>query len=211
MLRLVLTLATLVATGSANNFAAGAGNRSSDRVDLLAQSSLGSPADETIGRRAREAAAPLLDQLKSARNMEAARNLEARIRVTWATSGDPQIDALSEQAMLYLQVHDSDSALALLDVVVAKAPGFAEGWNRRAAVLYFQKHFDQSLFDFAHVLVLEPRHFGALAGIALIRAKEGDKRGAAETYQMVLTVDPQNITAQDSLNLLQKDLVGGPA
>ena len=57
-------------------------------------------------------------------------------------------------------------AMPILDDIVARLPDWAEGWNKRATVLYLIGEYDRSLADCDRVLALEPRHFGALAGTA---------------------------------------------
>ena len=52
-------------------------------------------------------------------------------------------------------------------------PRLGRGWNKRATVLYLLGEHDRSLADIERVLALEPRHFGALAGIGLIRIAKG--------------------------------------
>jgi Flp pilus assembly protein TadD len=157
-----------------------------------------------VGQAARDAAAPLLDQLKTANDEATARMLEARVWSAWFHSGDDDIDGLMVRASELMQAASFDEALAVLDTIVAKAPGFAEGWNKRATLLYAMSDYDRSLADIGRVLALEPRHFGALSGIGLIRVARGDKAGAVAAYRRVLDVDPMNIGAKASIDALGK-------
>jgi tetratricopeptide (TPR) repeat protein len=163
-----------------------------------------------IGKSAISTAAPLLDQLKTAKDEATARMLEAQVWAAWSGSGDDRIDELMQRASALMQTQDFDEALAVLDGVVAKAPEFAEGWNKRATLLYMMNDYDGSLADIAKVLALEPRHFGALSGIALIRTAKGDRAGALAAYKRVLEVDPMNLGAKLSLDALGQGPQGDP-
>jgi tetratricopeptide (TPR) repeat protein len=57
-------------------------------------------------------------------------------------------------------------------------------------VLYLMGEHDRSLADIEHVLALEPRHFGALAGIGLIRMAKGEFREALAAFRKALAVNP---------------------
>ena len=81
-------------------------------------------------------------------------------------------------------------AMPVLDDIVARAPNWAEGWNKRATVLYLMGEHDRSLADIDRVLALEPRHFGALAGLGLIRIEKGETREALAAFRRALAVNP---------------------
>ena len=163
-----------------------------------------------IGKAAVATAAPLLDQLKTAKDEAAARLLEAQVWAAWSHSGDDQVDGLMARSVVLMQVQAFDEALAVLDGVVAKAPDFAEGWNKRATLLYVMNDYDRSMADIGRVLTLEPRHFGALSGIGLIRLAKGDRAGALAAYKQVLQIDPLNAGAKASIDALARDLQGDP-
>ncbi len=81
-------------------------------------------------------------------------------------------------------------AMPMLDELVARAPNWAEAWNKRATALYLAGEHDRSLADIERVLDLEPRHFGALAGMGLIHIARGQYREALAAYRRALTVNP---------------------
>lgn len=70
---------------------------------------------------------------------------------------------------------------------VENAPDYAEGWNRRATLLYQMGTFDESVADIDKVLALEPRHFGALLGLGTILQLTGDVEGALQAYRKALS------------------------
>ena len=101
-----------------------------------------------------------------------------------------------------------DVALDFLDQVVILQPTYAEGWNRRATVHYMMKNFGKSMSDIDHTLRLEPRHFGALSGLAQIMAATGHKQSALEAWQKVLGIYPMMRSAQDQVATLSEELAG---
>ena len=52
--------------------------------------------------------------------------------------------------------------------IIKTDPLWSEGWNARATLLFYMNDYQNSLKDIDKVLILEPRHFGALAGRAQI-------------------------------------------
>ena len=69
-------------------------------------------------------------------------------------------------------------------------PEFAEGWNKRATVLYLMGRFKESEEDILRTLKLEPRHFGAHSGLGLIRMAFFDWSGAIKALEAALKVHP---------------------
>ena len=114
----------------------------------------------------------------------------AEIWKLWLQSGRPEMDALMEQAVVLMGNGLPALAMPVLDDIVARAPDWAEGWNKRATVLYLLGEHDRSLADIERVLALEPRHFGALAGIGLIRIAKGENRAALAAFRRALAINP---------------------
>jgi tetratricopeptide (TPR) repeat protein len=127
--------------------------------------------------------------LKAAKTQEDGEAIVAQIWQLWQHSGDPELDAALERATLVMGRVPA-LALPVLDDIVARAPGWAEGWNKRATVLYLMGEYDRSLADIDRVLALEPRHFGALAGLGLIRIEKGEPREALAAFRRALAVNP---------------------
>ena len=139
--------------------------------------------------RARELDA-LFAQLASAKDEPTARRLERSIQDTWLKSGEPELDAGLAEAIDRARDYDYEKALAVLDDLARRHPGNAEVWNQRATVRFFAGNLDGSLADIDHALALEPRHFGALAGKAMILLQRGDRVRAEESLRAAIALDP---------------------
>ena len=108
----------------------------------------------------------------------------------WLISGRPEIDAILQSALVLVEAGRPQAAMPLLDSIVERAPEWAEGWNKRATVLYLLGEYERSLADIDKVLALEPRHFGALAGRGLIHIAQENYRAALEDYRRARAVNP---------------------
>jgi tetratricopeptide (TPR) repeat protein len=128
--------------------------------------------------------------LGQAQDEVTARTIEDRIWSTWFDSGNPDVDMLMEKAMAQRGVYDFAGALETLDQVVEKAPAFAEAWNQRATIHFFREEYEQSLEAVARTLELEPRHFGAMAGRAVIRMRQLKPALARQNLLEALEINP---------------------
>jgi len=93
-------------------------------------------------------------------------------------------------------------SLALLDKIVVLQPGWAEAWNKRATVRYLLDDDQGSMADIAHVLALEPRHFGALSGMAMILERDGFRDDALRAYRRALEIAPQLTSVRNAVDRL---------
>jgi tetratricopeptide (TPR) repeat protein len=131
----------------------------------------------------------LFARLKTVKSQEDGDEIVAQIWKLWQQSGSPELDAAMQHAVLVMGQVPA-LAMPILDDIVARAPNWAEGWNKRATVLYLMGEYDRSLADIDRVLALEPRHFGALAGMGLIRIEKGETREALAAFRRALAVNP---------------------
>lgn len=126
----------------------------------------------------------------------------------WSNSGSKSIDLLMNWAASAMEKKQHAKALDLLDQVTVLAPDYAEGWNRRATVHFFMDDYGRSLSDIEATLTLEPRHFGALSGLAVILQRTGREKAALKTWYQVLQIYPANAQAQQSVLDLEDKLSG---
>ena len=132
----------------------------------------------------------LFTRLHAAPSHADAAPVEAEIWEIWTRSGSEPADDLMAAGALALAQQDGDRALAAFTRVTQMLPNFAEGWNKRATTLYLLGRFAESQVDIAKVLVLEPRHFGALSGLGLCALQQDRLDLAAEAFRKALEVDP---------------------
>jgi tetratricopeptide (TPR) repeat protein len=150
----------------------------------------------------------LFEALKSATSEQTAAPLEAHIWLLWTASGSDDIDRLMTLGAAALGARDFDTADAAFTTIVEKAPGFAEGWNKRATLYYMMGALDRSTSDVEKTLILEPRHFGALSGLGLIRLAQDDEAGALEAFERALLIHPHMAGATTHIRELRDKLKG---
>lgn len=150
----------------------------------------------------------LFSDLKRERNEKAAERIAGNIWSEWFQSGSASIDLMMLWSQKAMDNQKFDVALDFLDQVVTLQPTYAEGWNRRATVHFMMKNYGKSMSDIDRTLQLEPRHFGALSGLAQIMALTGHKQSALEAWQKVLAIYPMMRSAQDQVATLSEELAG---
>ena len=139
----------------------------------------------------------LFARLQVVQSEEEAMPITAEIWTVWLRFGDAEIDEGMRSAVVAMNTQRFAVALAILDALVEKAPNFAEAWNKRATVHYLLGQHDRSLSDINRTLELEPRHFGALSGRALIFTAQENKVRALEAIEAALKINPYLKGAQD--------------
>jgi tetratricopeptide (TPR) repeat protein len=168
------------------------------------------PADAAKARPAtpQERLDKLFADLKRERNERAAERVASRINDLWIQSGSASIDLMMGWSKDAMDKKKFDVALDFLDQVVTMDPDFAEGWNRRATAHFMMNNYAKSMADINRTLVLEPRHFGAIAGMAQILKATNHKDAALDAWQRVLEIYPMMRSAQTEVATLSEELVG---
>jgi tetratricopeptide (TPR) repeat protein len=145
-------------------------------------------ADEATERAA--ALDALFSQLRDAPDAASAQAIDNQIWAFWTTPADPDLASRMREILIARSIGKVPTALALLDKLVIDFPDYAEGWNQRATLYYVMGDFDRSIADCAKVLELEPRHFGALSGRALMYLQLGQRALALKDMAAALAIHP---------------------
>ncbi|MGY8668096.1 tetratricopeptide repeat protein, partial [Bradyrhizobium sp. UFLA05-109] len=130
----------------------------------------------------------LFGALKAAPDDISAKHVEARIWAIWLQTPSDTAALLMTRAKAAVDAQKVDVAIKLLDAVIKLRPDYVEAWNRRATLYYMQNDYGRSLADIREVLVREPRHFGALAGLGMIMQEIGDEKRALDAYRKALAI-----------------------
>jgi len=146
----------------------------------------------------------LFSELQMASSPAMASDLEARIWSIWSEAGDADIDKVYQIGTQALALGDLTTALKIFDAIVAKAPKFAEGWNKRATIYFMLDRYEDSLADIDRTLELEPHHFGALAGLGLVNIKLDRDEAALDAFERVLRVSPQSDSAKANVEFVKQ-------
>lgn len=116
--------------------------------------------------------------------------IEQEIRRIWARSGSDTADLLMQRGQEALNRREFARAIHHLTALVEIAPDFAEGWNLRATAFFARGDLGPSLVDIERTLALEPRHFGALSGLAVILEQIGREAEALAAYREARRLNP---------------------
>jgi tetratricopeptide (TPR) repeat protein len=150
----------------------------------------------------------LFSQLKRESNAMKASRIASQIQAQWQNSGSASIDLMMGWASKAMEEKKYSVALDFLDQVIVMKPDYAEGWNRRATLNFLTNDYGRSMADIQKTLSLEPRHFGAMAGMAAILKDTGRKEAALNAFERVLTVYPMMREAQKEAGELADELTG---
>lgn len=148
----------------------------------------------------------LFDELKSAADAGEAAVVEQQIWEIWHTAPNEELQQLMREGMDAMNHSDLAQARSIFDEMIELAPDYAEGWNKRATVNYLMQDLPASLADIAETLRREPRHFGAIAGRGLVHIQSDQLAEAAEAFEDVLVISPQNPGSQANLDAIREAL-----
>ena len=150
----------------------------------------------------------LFGALKAAPDETSAKHVEARIWAIWIQTPSDTAALLMMRAKAAVDLQKVDVAIKLLDAVIKLRPDYIEAWNRRATLYYMQNDYGRSLADIQQVLVREPRHFGALAGLGMIMQDIGDDKRALDAYRKALAINPHLDKIPEQVKALTEKVEG---
>ncbi len=125
----------------------------------------------------------------------------------WHQSGDPELDALLRQGIDAIERQELQASDEIFTRLIRAAPGFAEGWNKRATVRYLARDYVGSIADCRETLARNPNHFGALSGQGLCHLALGEYEEAAGLFRRALAVHPHLGGARANLRTAVSELV----
>jgi len=132
--------------------------------------------------------------------------VEQTIWARWSQSGSPTADMLLERGREAMAADDIARAIEHLTALVDHAPDFAEGYNARATAYYRAGLYGPALADIETTLALNPQHFGAIMGLALILEETGHPADALSAYRAVAAIHPHRPTIKDAVDRLERSL-----
>ena len=150
----------------------------------------------------------LFQALRAAPDEDSAKYTEGRIWSMWLNTPSDTTNLLMSRVSKSVETKDMEVAIKLLDALVEIRPDYAEAWNRRATLKFMQKDFPGALADLRMVLSLEPRHFGALAGLGVILQEIGEEKRALEAFRRALEIHPRMERIPDQVKTLTEKVEG---
>ena len=135
----------------------------------------------------------LFDKLIVTENQQEIRKLTNQIWNIWNEIDDPKITRAFETGVQMMNLGYLQRAIDYFNEVLISKPNFAEAWNKRATAYFMMGNFDLSMQDISQTLQLEPRHFGALDGMALIFIHLNQSKKAIEIYDQMLKIFPNSV------------------
>lgn len=134
--------------------------------------------------------------------------IERQILRYWAQSGSAAIDYLFSRGQAALQAGQAEDAIAGFSAVIDHDPDFAEAWNGRATAYFMANRLGQSMSDIEQVLIRNPRHFGALAGLGMILEQLDRPAEARAAYAASLAIHPHQASVLEAMARLDLATAG---
>ena len=118
-------------------------------------------------------------------------NIEQQIWLLWSTHpSDEKLTSLLDEGSRLVQDQKLYKAISIFTDAIELDPTWAEACNKRATVFYMVGEFQKSQNDIDKVLVLEQRHFGALAGQGLVNIQLKNYEKAIKSYEKAQEIYP---------------------
>jgi tetratricopeptide (TPR) repeat protein len=150
----------------------------------------------------------LFARLQRAPDQSEAQALALAIRHLWFQTRSDTASLLMQRALKSIQESRYPLALSLLDKIVTLEPRWAEAWNQRATARFLADDAEGAMADIDQVMKLEPRHFGALAGMGAILQRDGQDKQALQIYSKSLSIYPLQPDLQKAVEKLKLTVQG---
>lgn len=124
----------------------------------------------------------------------------------WFRSGDDAQNVRLTQAVDLIGRDRFSDAIEQLDLLIARAPRFAEAYNQRAIACFLAGEYDRAAEDCRHALRLNPFHFGAMAGLGHSYAASRKLAAAMQAYRAALAIHPRLEGIRQSITCIRRCL-----
>jgi tetratricopeptide (TPR) repeat protein len=130
--------------------------------------------------------------------------IEGEINRLWSRSGSDAMDLLLRRGRQAIEAGDYAAAVEHLTALTDHAPDFAEGWNARATAFFLMDEYALSIADIERVLALNPRHFGAMMGLATMLEQMGETGYALQALRAVQALNPNRPEVNEAVDRLTR-------
>ncbi|MDH3671489.1 MAG: tetratricopeptide repeat protein [Gammaproteobacteria bacterium] len=146
----------------------------------------------------------LFGLLHETENPRVGEQITRQIWIIWRKVNSENADTLMDKGIRDMSLQRYDQALATFNKVVEIAPTYAEGWNKRATLLFLMGEYVGSVADIKRTLALEPRHFGAWSGLGLIHTDLDNDAAALRAFEQALEINPHLPGARHNIESIKK-------
>jgi len=149
----------------------------------------------------------LFEQLLDAEPQQVAR-IEGQIITQFGRSGSASMDLLRKRGEDALEDGEFGVAAEHFSALVDHAPDFADGYHGRATAYYNLGLIGPAIDDLRQTLVLQPRHLGAMRGVAIVMEALDRPRDALEVWEKLATFSPADAEISETITRLSTQLAG---
>lgn len=138
--------------------------------------------------------------LKETHNETEAEAVEDMIWEIWMDGGSDETNTMMKRGCRFLQNENYDSAIRVFSRMIRRNGTYSEAWNKRATAYYLRGDFKRAIGDIEQTLRIEPRHFGALSGMASIYLVIGDHWGALKALNRLYDIRPNQTGLSEQIS-----------
>lgn len=149
----------------------------------------------------------LYDDLATASPRDAS-GIVREIRLEWRKTGSPAMDLLLKRGRDALERGEYRIAIEHLTALIDHAPDVAEAYHARARAYFRIEQIGPALADLEQALALDPRHFEAAHGLAVVLEALDRPQQAFAAYRLVLSLHPHYDPAAEAVTRLKRQVEG---